>query len=155
MNKKVAFSFVGVISIILGIVCFFLDVGRTVDFNTYGGDAYTGIQHASATTANNIRHLSEIVKCGFGFVLIIAGLVLIMIAITAEKANKPSQAIMKETGDSTIVSNTTPVANEQNDDLEEISKSEIDYVGTIKEIQKKFEKGEITKEEMKKRIESI
>ncbi len=78
-----------------------------------------------------------------------------MIAITAEKANKPSQAIMKETGDSTIVSNTTPVANEQNDDLEEISKSEIDYVGAIKEIQKKFEKGEITKEKMKKRIESI
>ena len=78
-----------------------------------------------------------------------------MIAITAEKANKPSQAIMKETGDSTIVPNTTPVANEQNDDLEEMSKSEIDYVGTIKEIQKKFEKGEITKEKMKKRIESI
>lgn len=39
--------------------------------HTYGGDAYTGMQNASAQSATNVYHLNNIVKDGFGWFFII------------------------------------------------------------------------------------
>ena len=93
---------IGALSIIFAILCFVLNgefgscyyVGRQV----YGGDAYTGIQNATATTANNIETLNESVetlansiKIGFGFVLLIFGLLIILLGtkkLIQEKKNE-------------------------------------------------------------------
>lgn len=93
---------IGVLSIIFAILCFVLNrefgscyyVGRQV----YGGDAYTGIQNAAAATANNIDALNESVetlanciKIGFGFVLLILGLLIILLGtkkLMQEKKNE-------------------------------------------------------------------
>ena len=34
-----------------------MSAGRYMGFETYGGDAYTGIQNAAARTANNVQDL--------------------------------------------------------------------------------------------------
>ena len=67
----------GVLSIIFGIVMFTLSDGFNVHYEYYGGDAYTGIQNAAADTAKNLTCLSQIAQFGFGFVLIVAGLIAI------------------------------------------------------------------------------
>ena len=64
---------VGLLSIILSIVCFSLNIGARERDNAYGGDAYTGIQNASAQTANNVYYLNKIVKTGIGSILLVAG----------------------------------------------------------------------------------
>lgn len=67
----------GIISVIFGIIMLTKSVGMYESSSRYGGDAYTGIQNASAQTANNIRLLSEISKFGFAFLLIAIGLIAI------------------------------------------------------------------------------
>lgn len=65
--------FSGLASIVLGIVSFCLDTGSYLHYESYGGDAYTGIQHASAGAGNNVRALADIVKFGFGSLLLVVG----------------------------------------------------------------------------------
>ena len=149
MNKKVSFSLVGIASITLGVICFFFFVGRYANLESYGGDAYTGIQNAAARAANNIQLLSIIVKCGFGFLLIITGLILIAIAVTKNTNNAqiaPAYSKVNETKNPNVEENK----ENPSEDIEEMD--EIDYVGTIREYQKMVENGEMTEEEMKKRI---
>ena len=52
-----------------------------VSKNYYGGDAYTGIQHAAAETGQNVRDLARINRFGFGSILLIGGLALIAFGI--------------------------------------------------------------------------
>ena len=93
---------IGVLSIIFAILCFVLNgefgscyyVGRQV----YGGDAYTGIQNAAAATANNIDALNESVetlanciKIGFGFVLLIVGLLVTLYGVQEVLKSKASK----------------------------------------------------------------
>ena len=69
---------VGIYSLILG-VCGALEYsGGTVNKTTYGGDAYTGIQNASATTANNVNRLGDLCSCAFSNAFAIAGVLLIV-----------------------------------------------------------------------------
>lgn len=63
INKK---SNAGVILIVLGCIFLFLSIVSiddhfisTVSHETYGGDAYTGIQNAAADTANNISKFAD------------------------------------------------------------------------------------------------
>ena len=84
-NKPIGFVISGVLSIIFGVICLFQNAGSTERFESYGGDAYTGIQQAAAQAANNAYHLAVIAKLGFGFALIIAGIVLITVASYIEK----------------------------------------------------------------------
>ncbi|MBQ7831284.1 MAG: hypothetical protein IJ393_04335 [Clostridia bacterium] len=93
---------IGVLSIIFAILCFVLngEFGSTysVGRQRYGGDAYTGIQNAAAATASNIDALNESVetlanciKIGFGFVLLIGGLLIILLGtkeLMQEKKNE-------------------------------------------------------------------
>ena len=71
---SILLALVGIVAIILSIVCFTADSGSFESYERYGGDAYTGIQNASAHTSNNVMHLGDIVKTGFGSVLLVAGL---------------------------------------------------------------------------------
>lgn len=68
----------GVLSVIFSFVTFGMSVGYSESSKMYGGDAYTGIQQASAQSANNIKQLAEIAKLGMGAILLIGGLALIL-----------------------------------------------------------------------------
>ena len=60
MNKKLLKIFgiaLGVLTIILAIVVFTQNVGYYESSHSYGGDAYTGIQNASAQAANNVKYV--------------------------------------------------------------------------------------------------
>lgn len=65
---------VGVLSIILAIVCFCQSVGSYEGSKSYGGDAYTGIQNASAQAANNIKNLAAVTRFSGGSILFVSGL---------------------------------------------------------------------------------
>lgn len=79
--KGLAFAVTGLVSAILGIVAYCLDSGSYESSVTYGGDAYTGIQNAAAQTANNLTDLADICKFGFGSILLITGIILIVSAV--------------------------------------------------------------------------
>lgn len=79
--KQILFGLVGLAATVLSIVCFTLDTGSYELGKTYGGDAYTGIQQAAAQAANNAMYAGEIMKFGFGCVLLIAGLTLMLCAV--------------------------------------------------------------------------
>ena len=85
--KKALLIISGVISIALSVMCFSLSDGTYVHKNYYGGDAYTGIQHAAADTGENVRALSKINRFGFSSVLLIGGLALIASGIPNRKNN--------------------------------------------------------------------
>lgn len=72
--KKLFLFIVGIVSIILSFKCFTYEKLDYASRNMYGGDAFTGIQNASAQTSNNIRELAEIEKFGFGSILLVFGL---------------------------------------------------------------------------------
>ena len=74
--RGILFLIIGVIAIGLGIKAFGMSAGRYTGYETYGGDAYTGIQNAAARTANNVQDLLYIQRCGFGSVLLVSGLTL-------------------------------------------------------------------------------
>ena len=67
----------GILSVIFGIITFTKDTGSYAARESYGGVAYAGIQQASATGANNVQDLAEIVKFGLGALLIILGIAII------------------------------------------------------------------------------
>lgn len=64
----------GILSVILGIITMAKDTGLYAITETYGGDAYTGIQNAAAYTAINVHHLIESVNFGLGSLLIVLGI---------------------------------------------------------------------------------
>lgn len=74
MKKKITFSIIGVVGIILAIVCLLQDVGKVAEIQYFGGDAYTGMQQASAYTANNVLALTKLVKVGFSSLLVLLSL---------------------------------------------------------------------------------
>ena len=103
-KKKVLQIVVGVISIIFAVLCFVLqgdfDTGSLVSDKYYGGDAYTGIQQAAAATARNVYYLSKNIESlskaimmGFGFLLIVIGLVSIFKGVLIPSNKKKEENI--------------------------------------------------------------
>ncbi len=86
--KRILYAVTGLVSTVLGIICYCFYTGGYESAVRYGGDAYTGIQNAAAQTANNIECLGDICKFGFGSILLIAGLVMIIYAVTLCKAKE-------------------------------------------------------------------
>ncbi|MBR5279721.1 MAG: hypothetical protein IKU26_01960 [Clostridia bacterium] len=85
MKKKIlgiGLLAIAVVCLVFSILCFnmeFKGSGSYESYESYGGDAYTGIQNASAQTANNVRALSydiaeignALTTCvGYGFVVV-------------------------------------------------------------------------------------
>lgn len=83
MNRKIIFASIGVLigiaAIVFGIVCLSMEPARIVSKEYYGGDAYTGIQHAAAQTATNVKRMFDLCRLGFGFSMIVAGCVIILV----------------------------------------------------------------------------
>ncbi len=79
--KKIIYgigALAGVLAVILAFVCFGKYEGYIESSKSYGGDAYTGIQNASAQAANNTYHLAEITKFAGGSILLVIGLISIV-----------------------------------------------------------------------------
>lgn len=78
---------VGVISIGLSIRCFTFGKLDYEEKMEYGGDAFTGIQNATAKTSQNVVELAKIAKFGFGSVLLVVGLSFLGIGLTSPIQN--------------------------------------------------------------------
>lgn len=67
------------------------NAGRSASSETYGGDAYTGIQQAAATTANNVDKENDnflyYIKCNGIFYIIIGAVGITYSAIDKFKKN--------------------------------------------------------------------
>ena len=61
-----------------------MGTGSGASYETYGGDAYTGIQNASAQVSHNVCDLSEIVRDSFSLLLFVIGLALICWSISSK-----------------------------------------------------------------------
>jgi len=72
----------GFLSVILGIITMGMPTGYWESSQSYGGDAYTGIQNAAAQTANNVQDLAEVAAFGIGALLLIFGLFMIFYFLT-------------------------------------------------------------------------
>lgn len=81
MKKKIGLIAVGIISILFAFNVMSMDAGSYESNEYYGGDAYTGIQQASAQAANNVQDLANITKRGFGFILMVMGSTLIVCGV--------------------------------------------------------------------------
>lgn len=76
------FYIAGIVSGSVSTICGFAlvsdyDTGSFESYESYGGDAYTGIQQAAAKTANNVQDLAAITKFGFATLLIVWGFAVI------------------------------------------------------------------------------
>lgn len=84
---------IGITAIIFAYLCFdnYFPWGASTSYvrrETYGGDAYTGIQNAAAATANNVHYLAyDVARIGeffahaMGYSLLIVGLCLLLVGI--------------------------------------------------------------------------
>ena len=109
MNKKILAIILivaAVVAIVLGVVTMTkaekLYTGRYVSHETYGGDAYTGIQNAAADTAGNVqsgnyilREIDENLCFGLGSILIVIGLTLAAFAVAFLLGKKDEPAPVK------------------------------------------------------------
>ena len=89
--RSIIFMIIGVVSIIMSIVCFSSKVPYGESNSVYGGDAYTGIQNASASTSRAVVELAKITQLGFGSVLLIAGFTLIGVGSTMPVQRKTEE----------------------------------------------------------------
>lgn len=80
--RIIIFFIIGIVSLTLSYKCFTYHDLQSVTTSVYGGDAYTGIQNATAVTSKNVAELANIVNFGFGSVLLVSGLTFIGIALT-------------------------------------------------------------------------
>lgn len=80
----------GIISIIFSFVMLGMDNGSYESNLAYGGDAYTGIQNASAQAANNIMDLADIVSMGMFAFLLVFGIALICFFVGRIVDDKPA-----------------------------------------------------------------
>ncbi len=75
---RLAGMLVGAVIVILGIAMFGRNAGATRDSSiAFGADFYTEVYRAAAGTANNVRRLAELVRTGFGSLLLATGLLTI------------------------------------------------------------------------------
>ena len=87
-TKNTILMIIGIFCIIMSIVCFANATGGYSRNQQYGGDAYTGIQNAAAQTANNVTVLIHVAKIGFGSILLVTGLCLILYSIPTKQDEK-------------------------------------------------------------------
>lgn len=102
MVKRIILILTGLISLGLSIGAFSKYKGTIVCYESYGGDAYTGIQHAAADTAVNVIYLTESVNYGFGSILLVCSLACFAFAFS------PCKNYKKDNPES-----TTPTQTEQ------------------------------------------
>ncbi len=100
----------GLISIIFSFVIRGMKVGYLEPNKIYGGDAYTGIQNASAQAANNVQALAQIVRTGLFAFLLVLGISLISFFTLKMHEDKPA-AVIANTAPAPQVNNNAAYEN--------------------------------------------
>lgn len=106
---KLVFAILGIAAIVLAIVVFSANVGSYESNERYGGDAYTGMQQASAQAANNTMYVGEMLRTALGGMLALQGCVLLGAAVCIRKpetANAATEAKPEIKAEAEIVENT-------------------------------------------------
>lgn len=103
---------VGIISIALSIKCFSI---KDLDYETksaYGGDAFTGIQNAAAITSKNVKELTSVVQFGFGSLLLVNGLTLLVFGLTSpiQKNESENTKVVENTSSTGTAEKETEVS---------------------------------------------
>ena len=78
----------GLAAILMSLVVFSADVGSYESNKSYGGDAYTGMQQASAQAANNVLYTGEMLQIGVGSILALHGCVLFFGSLCIKSSKK-------------------------------------------------------------------
>lgn len=106
------FIVVGIVAIILAICCAnkFVPTASML-METYGGDAYTGIQNAAAKTANTVCYLADVTRFGFSSVLSVMGLMSIAYGLGDIKKKEEKTILNRE--NSFAQPNYNVMANQQ------------------------------------------
>ena len=93
-NNVLIIGFIGLIILGISLISYSEDssnAGRSASSETYGGDAYTGIQQAAATTANNVDKENDnflyYIKCNGIFYIIVGAVGITYSAIDKFKKN--------------------------------------------------------------------
>lgn len=93
-NNVLIIGFIGLIILGISMISYSEDssnAGRSASSETYGGDAYTGIQQAAATTANNVDKENDnflyYIKCNGIFYIIVGAVGITYSAIDKCKKN--------------------------------------------------------------------
>lgn len=93
-NNVLIIGFIGLIILGISMISYSEDssnAGRSASSETYGGDAYTGIQQAAATTANNVDKENDnflyYIKCNGIFYIIVGAVGITYSAINKFKKN--------------------------------------------------------------------
>ena len=132
--KKLS-NIVGIISGMISIVFSFVVKGMSIGYYeqnyTYGGDAYTGIQNASAQAANNVQDLADLVRTGIYGFLLVFGLALIFFFLSrlVEKAptnENPISSLASASQSETDVSAVTesPAAELETPSVKELAEEQ-------------------------------
>lgn len=98
MKKTYAILFVliGIVSVILGTVCYSTETDYREVHYSYGSDVNTGIQDGVAQTASNVRHLTEVTAFGFGSVLTVGGVFMLVFGIKTLSSDRKSRDTGKD-----------------------------------------------------------
>ena len=98
---SILISILGILMVIHGIVSVTWYVGDWTAYEYYGGDAYTGIQHATAAAANNVDEIGDYLQtfcnisyCYAGIFLIIIGIYLLACSISTLPEKKKDSSII-------------------------------------------------------------
>lgn len=87
----VLFLLIAVLSLFFAFNCFGMYSGGYESNETYGGDAYTGIQNAAAQTANNVQFLNQNITTAFGYVFVLSAATFASIGIVKLASKQPSE----------------------------------------------------------------
>lgn len=100
MSKSKGKNFVSILGIILGIVVIIIGLTAfndtytdTVSKESYGGDAYTGIQQACAQTATNTYYIYEIIQTSSKIFFVALGIFIILHFLTVLCENSKTTTV--------------------------------------------------------------
>lgn len=115
-----AFLAIAALSLIFAIVCFAMETDKmwgtsNVPYETYGGDAYTGIQNAAASTSNNTFNVGENISNLAECITTISGFIFVIIGIMFAALGWYKLKLLNESNQSEIDSQTT----DERDSVEE------------------------------------
>lgn len=101
--RSIAFVIIAIVSFTFSSKIEDMNNGDYVSSSRYGGDAYTGMQNASAETGCNVYKGNQIMQKGFKYSFILIGLGFLAVGLTPSFQSKKSEE--KE-----IKANPTPEA---------------------------------------------
>ena len=82
--------------------------GRYTSYESYGGDAYTGIQNAAADTAVNVNYLGDSISYCIGQAYILGGILIALVGLYLLGCNLNLTA---KTGDKAVDEDASPANN--------------------------------------------